>query len=273
MNKIIIGLLLICNQHMGHIPVLASNNSGYEILKITPGISENIAQVLSGLGYLSAGNNENTEKTASVPNQITTRKNLHIGFNPLTWFALLIYVITIIVFILVFRFYTIKRIHKEKKLELDQLKLRFFINVSHELKTPLTLILNPVEHILDSEIPEDINESVKTIQRNTLRLMVLVNQLLDLRKLDLSKKTLDLYKADIIPFTKDIYMLFTEMAKSKNIEYSYQSNVDSLVMLFDPDKTEKILDNLLSNALKYTPSEGKIIFSANKITLKKNNNK
>ncbi len=184
-----------------------------------------------------------------------------------TWWAYLSYVtLTIILIWFGVKYYN-KIINEEREHELDQLKLRFFMNVSHEFRTPLTLILNPVEKIISfAKHPEIVTESAAVIQRSAHKLLSLVNQLLDFRRVDLGKAPLDPVKGDIVSFLKDIHVLFEDLAVKKAIRYIFDSREEAIYMWFDPDKMEKIINNLLSNALKFTPSNGSITLTIRKIS-------
>ncbi|GAF05070.1 hybrid sensor histidine kinase/response regulator transcription factor [Saccharicrinis fermentans] len=155
------------------------------------------------------------------------------------------------------RYYT-KLVKEEKEHELDQMKLNFFINVAHEFRTPLTLILNPVDKILESLNLEEAKQSGKTIQQSSHRLLNLVNQILDFRRVDMGKAEINLMDGDIINFTSKVFGFFKDMASQKNVNYNFSSDEESYIMGFDPDKIEKILTNLLSNALKYTEAGGEV---------------
>lgn len=176
-----------------------------------------------------------------------------------TWWAFGIYVILVMLISwLVIRYYT-KIIGEVREHELDQMKLRFFMNVSHEFRTPLTLILNPVDKLISSyDNPEIVKSSAIIIQRSAKNLLNLVNQLLDFRKMDLGKAPLDPIKADIVNFIKDLFHLFGDLANGKSIDFSFNSPSSAIFIWFDPDKLEKIVSNLLSNAIKFTPANGKI---------------
>ena len=183
-----------------------------------------------------------------------------------TWWAYIIYALLLIGLFRIIMYYYTRIIKEEKEHELDQLKLRFFINVSHELRTPLTLILNPVDKILSSfDKPEVVKESALTLQRSSRRLLYLVNQLLDFRKMDLRKTPLKLVKSDYVTFTKDIFNLFRELAKSKKITLEFETSEDQLAAVFDLDNVEKIITNLLSNAVKFTEADGNVKLSVSKI--------
>ena len=188
-----------------------------------------------------------------------------------TWWAYIFYLL-VFAFILSYSIYSYtKKVREEKEQELDQMKLNFFINVSHEFRTPLTLILNPVDKILSSfNDPEEVKKSALIIQRSSRRLLHLVNQLLDLRKMDLGKNPLEVTQMNIVKFSKDIFVLFEDLAKTKGIHFVFNAPKKELYGMFDPDKIEKIVTNLLSNALKFTDSGGKVILSVSEITLEKN---
>ncbi|MBA0883897.1 hybrid sensor histidine kinase/response regulator transcription factor [Flavobacterium undicola] len=187
-----------------------------------------------------------------------------------TWWAYTLYLL-VFVFILWYSiyFYT-KKVREEKEQELDQMKLNFFINVSHEFRTPLTLILNPVDKILSSfNDPEEVKKSALIIQRSSRRLLHLVNQLLDLRKMDLGKKPLEISRMNIVKFSKDIFLLFEDLAKAKGIDFVFDAPKKQLYGMFDPDKIEKILTNLLSNALKFTDKGGEVTLSIHEVMIEK----
>lgn len=142
-----------------------------------------------------------------------------------------------------------------KKLhEADEAKLRFYTNISHEFRTPLTLILGQIEH-LDSELSF---QAIKSIKNNALRLLRLVEQFIDLRKLDHDQMKLSISKADIVAFTRRIVESFIYEAKKKGIDLEFKSNANWIPLWFDTDKMDKILYNLISNALKYTPENKKV---------------
>lgn len=191
-----------------------------------------------------------------------------------TWYAYTVYSIVVILIVwLVIRYYN-RLMQEERQHELDQMKMQFFINVSHEFRTPLTLILNPLEKIISTiEDNEIVRSSALTIQRSASRLLNLVNQLLDFRKVDLGKAPLDPLKQDVVKFVKDVTLLFDDLARGKTIQYTFISNVESLYMWFDPDKLEKIISNLLSNAIKFTPAFGSITVSIDHVEHRKISNK
>ena len=149
-----------------------------------------------------------------------------------------------------------------KIMEMDQMKTRFFSNVSHEFRTPLTLIVGPLEDLLvDKEMPSQNKDTLEIIHRNAIRLLGLVNQLLDLSKIDAGSLKLKIMHYDLHKVVRLISRSFIPMAERKKIHYTQQIPENSLNCFFDRDKMEKILVNLLSNAFKYTPENGAINFS------------
>ncbi len=158
----------------------------------------------------------------------------------------------------------IERIEKEKLQELDHMKSRFFANISHEFRTPLTLIQGPLEGLLKKKSKEVTikRDELGVIHRNSRRLQQLINQLLDLSKLETGKSKLQVSEGDITEFIRRIVLSFLSLAESKNIRYDYDLPELPHPVYFDGDKLEKILTNLISNAFKFTSPEGEI-----KITL------
>ena len=217
---------------------------------------------------------------ASTDRQLENAETTSIKFTILpppwkTWWAYLVYLISSLLFVfLILRFYTLK-IRQAQIRDLDQMKLQFFVNVSHEFRTPLTLILNPVDKILTNfnGDSETIKTSALSIQRSARRLLHLVNQLLDYRKMDAGMAPLRLEKGDVVKFSEDIFSLFKGVAAKKEILYEFKTTHKNINFLFDFDKVEKIITNLISNAIKYTNSDGTITVSVNKVLENKNNSK
>lgn len=138
-------------------------------------------------------------------------------------------------------------------------KLQFFTNVSHEIKTPLTLILGPLNK-LSKELPPDspIVDDIHIIKKNADRLKRVVSQLLDFRKVESNKMDMRVTEVDLVAFIEEVKSYFDNMAQSKQIHYSFQHTVRSVMLWVDTDKMEKILANLLSNAFKFTPEGGTV---------------
>lgn len=137
-------------------------------------------------------------------------------------------------------------------------KLRFFTNITHEIRTPLTLILNPLDSIVKREKDPEIQRNIWTIQRNAMHLLRVVNQILDFRKIENNKMTLRLQSVDIVEFTREILSYFETSAETEKIIYKFDSDVDHLPLWIDADKIEQVFLNLLSNAFKYSQKYGTI---------------
>ena len=149
--------------------------------------------------------------------------------------------------------------------EVSQAKLRFFTNVSHEFRTPLTLIKGPLENLMmDQEFSASKQNQFKLMHRNTIRLLRLVNQLMDFRKLDNKKMGLTATENDLIGFVKEIEESFASLASSRNIELKTIYSVPHLNVWFDMDKLDKVFFNILSNAFKFTSDGGKIAIRISK---------
>lgn len=148
----------------------------------------------------------------------------------------------------------------EKFKEIDQAKSSFFANISHEFRTPLTLILGLTKKLIEtSEGDHKSPGDYQVIQRNAERLQLLINQLLDISKLEAGAMSLKANKLDLVAFIKPILASFSSLAESKNIEFEISIPEKRIEIYFDPDKLEKIVNNLLSNAFKFTPPAGKVI--------------
>jgi DNA-binding response OmpR family regulator/two-component sensor histidine kinase len=148
----------------------------------------------------------------------------------------------------------------ERLSELDTLKTRFFTNVSHEFRTPLTLLIGPLDN-LKKKFPEE--KLIGLMQRNLERLQILINQLLDLSKLEAGKMEPQIQQADLAFFLKTLLASFESLGESKSIVFNYPENLSSHTAFFDADKTEKIVSNLVSNAFKFTPEKGQIDIAIN----------
>lgn len=156
----------------------------------------------------------------------------------------------------------------DKNKEINEMKMHFFTNVSHELRTPLTLILSPIETLMkERKDDEALMSKLQMMHRNASRLLNLVNQLLDFRKGDEMGHQLNMTEGDIVSYTNSICNSFSGMTDKKHVHLTFFSSVPSLNMSFDGDKYNKVLVNLLSNAFKFTPEEGRVDVS---MAVKKN---
>lgn len=145
--------------------------------------------------------------------------------------------------------------------EMDRIKSRFFANISHEFRTPLTLIMGPLDNLREAAGDESAKKQVDLASRNSRRLLRLINQLLDLSKFESGKMKLRAVSEDLVQFLRSLTEPFEPVAQTHGLSFTFNSQVDNLAVYFDPEKMEKIFSNLLSNALKFTPSGGAITVS------------
>jgi signal transduction histidine kinase/ligand-binding sensor domain-containing protein/DNA-binding response OmpR family regulator len=185
------------------------------------------------------------------------------------WFIAIIFALLLFMVYVLVRFFinrekiksqlVLERVNARKLHEVDMMKLKFFTNISHEIRTPLTLILGPLEKMLNGQqLNQEVQENLKMMHRNAQNLDRLITQLLDFRKLQSGNLKLNLTKADIVSFTRNIVNSFSSLAQEKDIKLTFTSLKKRLFVSFDADKIEKILNNLLSNAFKYTEAEGAV---------------
>ena len=153
----------------------------------------------------------------------------------------------------------IERLKAKKLHELDMMKLRFYTNISHEIRTPLTLILGPLEKMRNKTLPEnELKGHVDVMHRNATQLHQLINQLLDFRKMETGNLKLTLTCGDLVSYLSGIVGSFNNMAQEKEIDLKFNSLKKEIITNFDADKLGKIMNNLLSNAFKFTGKGGKI---------------
>lgn len=202
----------------------------------------------------------------------SSEKALEIIIDPPFWrtpLAFILYALVVVAGLLLARRITLERAHmrfevKQQRLEaeralaLDRMKTKFFTNVSHEFRTPLSLIISPLDKIIKNTSDPDQKKHLHLVHRNARRLLNLVNQLLDFRKMEVQEFKLHPVAGDVVRFIKEISYSFSDISEKKNICFDFHSNVDSLEIYFDKDKVEKIMFNLLSNAYKYTYDNGRV---------------
>jgi signal transduction histidine kinase/DNA-binding response OmpR family regulator/ligand-binding sensor domain-containing protein len=183
-----------------------------------------------------------------------------------SWWAYVLYgVFAIVVCIAALRFlklrhrFELEKVAKEKQEELHQSKMRFFTNIAHEFRTPLTLIIGPLEELTrKQEGPGPMQRQLRSIESNAQRLLRLVNQLLDFRKLEAEHEDMQIAEGNVVRFVEEIFLSFQENARLRNISYTFSPKDDNILLWFDRDKMEKVCYNLLSNAFKFTPDGGQI---------------
>lgn len=185
----------------------------------------------------------------------------------LTIYAYIFYVLAPVAAVFLMRRRGIRRLHgkfreeqarreTERAQELDRLKIKFLTNLSHEFRTPISLILAPVDNLLGQEQPHQ--PQMVAIRRNAKRLLNLVDQLLDFKNLQEQELKADLRRNDIVPFIRDACDSFSDLSQRKRIRFTFDSAVEHLLIDFDAGKMERVLFNLLSNAFKFTPEGGEV---------------
>lgn len=185
----------------------------------------------------------------------------------LTPWAFVVYFLLMVAMVLTLFFWIrrrnvrkMERIVAAQQHEMDELKLKLFTNVSHEFRTSLTLIMGPLQHLLEKGSGEG-RDLMEIMYRSSERLRRLVNQLLDFRKMDAGKMEVHPTTQDLVPFLREVFDTFNYYAGEKHLEYAFHSDTESLVMDFDKDKVDKMVYNLLSNAFKYTDTGGRVTLS------------
>jgi len=159
-----------------------------------------------------------------------------------------------------------ERLEAERLHEFDQLRIKFLTNLSHEFRTPISLITGPIEQLQEKEGNPDKQRQIAMVKRNARRLLNLVNQLLDFRKLEEHELRLNISEGDIISFLKDASDSFSDVADRKHIHFSFTTDVDYFYTAFDKDKIERILFNLLGNAFKFTQKEGSVSLKVKQVS-------
>ena len=148
-----------------------------------------------------------------------------------------------------------EHIHAE---EMGEAKLRFFMNISHEIRTPMTLILTPLLSLMKQDSDPQRHNVYLTIKRNAERILNLINQMMDLRKIDKGMMQMRMQETNLVAFTEDIHNMFKHQAESKQIALSFEHDTDRLPVWIDRKNFDKVIFNILSNAFKFTPTGGKI---------------
>ncbi len=201
-----------------------------------------------------------------------------------TWWAYSLYVLSFIYAIWLFRRYIvlneeyqnklkIERIEQEKIKEINKAKLEFFTNISHEFKTPLTLILGPLHNMIrDVSQGLDVKKSsLLLMERNAQHLFRLINQIMEFRKIEAKKLKLDLSNGDLVSFCKELVFSFKNLAETREINLAFECNEYIINSVFDFEKFEKIVNNLISNAIKNTPVNGSVKVSLSLLRPKERN--
>lgn len=202
---------------------------------------------------------------------VETQESINIIVEPkpwLTWWAKCIYLILIsgLVYLILRGLWHIRKerelaylaeMQKQQEQKTNEMNMRFFTNISHEFRTPLTMISGPISQLAESkDVPHNEKELIEIIKRSVVRMLQLINQLMDFNKLENDTLNLRVKKEDVTELLKRIIDIFCINAKNKGIEFKIQGLEDRFEMWIDEDKLDKIVSNLLSNAIKFTPQGG-----------------
>jgi signal transduction histidine kinase/ligand-binding sensor domain-containing protein/DNA-binding response OmpR family regulator len=187
----------------------------------------------------------------------------------MTWYAYFAYVVVMVGALFYIRHLGIKKVKRQLAIEqerkiaeemhqVDMMKVKFVTNLSHEFRTPISLIMAPTDKLLAQHSDHQTIKQLAVIKRNSHRLLNMVDQMLDFRKLEEHEMKMSLAEGEITSFIKDVVDSFYDLSESKNIQLNYEGLLYPLFVKFDGDKIERILLNLLSNAFKFTPPGGKV---------------
>lgn len=202
----------------------------------------------------------------------TTGASMKIIITPpwwVSWWADTSYILLILSGLYYLRRYELNRLRLKNQLEvekvetnslreLDHMRSRFFANISHEFRTPLTLILGQIESVISSLKDNKLKSKLKVAQRNSTRLLGLINQLLDLSRIESGKMEIKKEQTNIVSFARSLFLSFSSLAEAKNIRLSFKSELPQIPVAFDREMMEKIIYNLTSNAIKFTDEGGMI---------------
>ena len=196
------------------------------------------------------------------PEEVTLKIEVRPPFYA-TWWAYLIYIalVALAIYYVYVNFRRINNLRNKVKVEnqLTEYKLRFFTNISHEFRTPLTIIKGDMDRLKTvDKVPGEMKQPLSSMAKSVERMMRLINQLLEFRKMQNDKLQLALEKTDVIAFLQDIFLNFSNIAEGKHINFMFLPFDKSYEMYVDRNYLDKIIYNLLSNALKYTPSHGDV---------------
>jgi DNA-binding response OmpR family regulator/nitrogen-specific signal transduction histidine kinase len=208
----------------------------------------------------------NLEIRACENDDISTIKTITIMIDTpwyLTGWAYLCYVIIL----LVACYYIYKRFKQKRMERINEDKVKFFINVSHELRAPLTMIINPLERLMKEERDTPIYRDLKLMHKHSVRILSLINQLLDIRKMDKGQMKIKSVESDLVSFIEELCYEFSAQAEKRNITLTFNHEMEHLPVWIDPNNFDKVIVNLIGNAFKYTPDGGAIT-----VTLSTENN-
>lgn len=208
---------------------------------------------------------------ACIQDNMSTEKEFLIIISPpwyLSWWAKLLYFFLFVLILWAITRYIVERIRNKQEMmrrehaeQINEAKLQFFINISHEIRTPMTLIISPLEKLILENADIEKQKVYKMMYRNGQRILRLINQLMDIRKIDKGLMFVKMRETDIVGFMDDLMQTFEYQANKRNIHFEFKHAEPMLNVWIDLNNFDKVLLNILSNAFKYTPENGEIIVS------------
>ncbi len=215
-----------------------------------------------------APGNYNFKVRAKDYNTISNTKEIAVVISPVwyfstwaksVWFIILAGITFLIGHLIRNRYRTRKKIqeHIHAK-QINEAKLQFFINIAHEIRTPMTLVISPLKKLMNANKDSENQKAYQTMYRNSERILLLINQLMDIRKIDKGQMALKFREVEMVEFIKDLYSIFDEQTQAREVELRFNHEMEQLKAWVDPKNFDKILLNVLANALKFTPEHGKI---------------
>jgi len=205
---------------------------------------------------------------AAIYDSSSSEKEIILIISPpwyFTWWAKLIYVLLSILLLMgIYRYITERIRHKNEMLrrqhteQINEGKLQFFINVSHEIRTPMTLVISPLEKLISENKDPAIQKSYLLMYRNAQRILGLINQLMDVRKIDKGLMSVKMSETDIVGFIDDLMQTFEFQADKRHIKFDFTHQEERLYAWIDLNNFDKVLVNILSNAFKFTPEDGEV---------------
>ncbi|MDR3252266.1 MAG: response regulator [Tannerella sp.] len=205
---------------------------------------------------------------AAIYNSASSAKEITLIIYPpwyLTWWAKLVYfILTALLAVWIYFFISDNIRHKNEMLrrehaeQINESKLQFFINVSHEIRTPMTLIISPLEKLISDNKDSALQKSYLLIYRNARRILQLINQLMDVRKIDKGLMSIKMSRIDIVGFIDDLMQSFEFQADRRHIKFDFVHTDERLEAWIDLNNFDKVLFNILSNAFKFTPEDGEV---------------
>ena len=201
-------------------------------------------------------------------NMMSDTEEIMIRISPAWYDSTTARIIYFIIFIVILYMIYLQKRHREKvnlKMlqhihaeEINEAKLQFFMNISHEIRTPMSLIISPLQQLMVNDCDSERQRMYKVMYRNSDRILNLINQLMDIRKIDKGQMSLKFQETDIVAFINNLFSSFEAQAETKHIKMNFSSAKDFIPLWIDPSNFDKIIMNILSNAFKFTPENGNI---------------